>query len=482
MSLTRLAYSGARWTAISSGMVTAIQFLQTLVLAKILSPEDFGLMAIVLLTLTFVQIYADMGISSALVHRQDATREQLSSLFWLNFLTGFLVFLVAVALSPVVAWVFGDPRLGSLTLCAALILLIWPIGGQFGLLLQKELAFRTLALCEIASMSLAAIVTIATAIDGYGPYSLVLGKLTGAGLTAAVYSVIGWRRWRPALYFSLRDIRGYLSFGFYQLGQATLVFAANQIDQLYVGAVLGTQALGYYTFAWNLVLQPMMKLNFVLTRVAFPMFARIQLDNKRLQRGYLMLLWLLASINAPILIGCAATASLLVPTIFGSQWMPAVGIVQTLALVSLLISMTQPADAVMLATGRTDLAFKWRLSLFFPELAGICIGGFVAGVQGVALAKLFLNLVYWIAQYFFVLRTLIGSCLKEYVNTVGWPVAMAGVMGLVVLWRWPAAMMTDVSALVLAGEIAFGAVVYCALWLLLQRSRIYQLREQLLVR
>ena len=162
--------------------------------------------------------------------------------------------------------------------------------------------------------------------------------------------------------------------------------------------------------------------------------------------------------------------------------MPAVGIVQTLALVSLLISMTQPADAVMLATGRTDLAFKWRLSLFFPELAGICIGGFVAGVQGVALAKLFLNLVYWIAQYFFVLRTLIGSCLKEYANTVGWPVAMAGVMGLVVLWRWPAAMMTDVSALVLAGEIAFGAVVYCALWLLLQRSRIYQLREQLLVR
>lgn len=428
-----------------------------------------------------MQIYADMGISSALVHRQDTTREQLSSLFWLNLVAGFAVFLATVALSPIVASLFGEPRLGRLIFCAALIFLIWPIGGQFSLLLQKELDFRTLALCEIASALLTAVVTIATANGGHGAFSLVLGKLAGAGLTAAVYGVIGWRRWRPTLHFSLRDLKGYLSFGLYQMGQATLVFAAGQIDQLYVGVVLGAQALGYYAFAWNLVLQPMMKLNFVLTRVAFPVFARVQLDNRRLQRGYMTLLWLLTSINAPVLIGCAAIAPLLVPTIFGPQWLPAVTIVQILALVSLFVSITNPADSVMLAMGRTDLAFRWRFWLLFPELVGIYVGGRLGGLQGVAMAKLFLNLAYWAAQYIFVLRILIGPCLKEYLRTLGPPLCIAGAMGLLVFWRMPA-IPTDTPALALAGEVAFGVVVYCALGLLLQRARINQMKGQLLAK
>lgn len=481
MSLTKIAYLGARWTAISSGIVTAVQFFQTLILARILSPEDFGLIALVLLVLNFVQIYADMGISSALVHRQDTTRDQLSSLFWLNCFAGFVVFLATVALSPLLVSAFGEPRIGRLIFCAALIFLVWPIGGQFGLLLQKEIDFKTLALCEIASALLSATVTIVTASQGAGAFSLILGKLAGAGLTAAVYGVIGWRRWRPALHFSLRDLKGYLGFGLYQMGQVTLVFVAGQIDQLYVGVVLGPEALGYYAFAWNLVLQPMMKLNYVLTRVAFPVFARVQLDDGRLQRGYLRLLWLLVSINAPVLIGCVATAPLLVPTIFGPQWLPAVGIVQILALVSLLISMTNVADSVMLAKGRTDLAFAWRACLLLPEIIGIWVGGRLDGLQGVALAKLFLNLIYWACHYIFVLRRLIGPCLKQYLRTVLPPLAIAGVMGLIVFWRW-SAMPSGTSALVLAGEVAFGVVVYCTLGLLLQRSRIYQMKEQLLAK
>lgn len=482
MSLTKLAYLGVRWAAISSGVVAAIQLLQTLVLARILSPEEFGLMAIVVLVLNFAQIYADMGISGALVHRQDATKEQLSSLFWLNCLAGVVVFLVTVAFAPIVASVFGEPRLAHLIFCTALIFLIWPIGGQFALLLQKELDFRTLALCEIASAVLAAGVTIVAASEGYGALSLVLGKLAGAGLTAVVYGVIGWRRWRPSLHFSSRDLKGYLSFGLYQMGQTTLIFAASQIDQLYVGIVLGTQALGYYAFAWNLVLQPMMKLNYVLTRVAFPVFARVQLDKLRLQRGYLLLEWLLVSINAPVLIGCFVTAPLLVPTLFGSQWLPAVSIVQILALVSLLISIMNPADSLIFAKGRTDLAFRWRLWLLLPELVGIYVGGRLGGLPGVALAKLLLNLGYWVGQYFFVLRILIGSCLKEYLQSIVWPLGIAAAMGLAVFWRWPVGTTTDAPAIMLAGEVAFGIVVYCTLSLLLQWPRIYQMKQQILAK
>jgi O-antigen/teichoic acid export membrane protein len=337
-----------------------------------------------------------------------------------------------------------------------------------------------LALCEIATALFAAAITVITAVEGLGAFSLVLGKIAGAVLTAGVFGVIGWRRWRPRLHFARRDLKGYLSFGLYQMGQSTLVFLTGQIDQLYVGIVLGPVSLGYYAFAWNLVLQPMMKLNYVLTRVAFPLFAKVQFDGERLQRGYLNLLWLLVSINAPILIGCAATAPLLVPIIFGSKWLPAVAIVQILAFACLFISMMNPVDSLMLAKGRTDLGFVWRFWLLFPELLGICAGGRVGGLIGVAFAKLLLNMVYWAAQYQFVVRAMIGPCLKLYLGSALPSLGIAGLMG-AAIWWWPST--PDESPIVaLASRVTVGIVIYVVLGLLLLRSRIYQMRELLLAK
>jgi lipopolysaccharide exporter len=460
--------------------VTGVQFLQTLILARLLSPEDFGLMAIVLMVLGFVQTYADMGISSAIIQRQDTTVEQLSSLFWLNIFAGFAVFAVTLASSSVVVAAYNEPQLGHLISYAALVLLISPFGGQFGLLLQKELEFGTLAVCEIISAVFAASVTVIAAIEGLGVFSLVLGRLGGACLTAGLFAVIGWRRWRPRLHFRRVDLRGYLSFGLYQMGQSTIVFLANQIDQLYIGIVLGPQLLGYYVFAWNLVLQPMMKLNYVLTRVAFPLFARVQLETERLQRGYLTLVWLLVTVNAPVMIGCAATAPLLVPLFFGAKWLPAVIIIQILAFFSLIISIMNPMDSVLLAKGRTDLALIWRSCLLLPEVVGIYVGGQIGGLQGVALAQLCLHVAYWVAQYYFVVRVLVGPCSTQYLKSVIPSLGVAGLMGIVV-WLWPN-MPTESPAIELASKVAIGAALYVVFNSVLQRARIYEIKALLLTR
>ena len=480
MSLKRIAVLGARWTTISTGIVTAVQFLQTLILARLLAPEDFGLMAIVMMVLGFVQTYADMGISSAIIHRQDTTVEQLSSLFWLNILAGFAVFVVTLASSSIVVAAYNEPQLGRLILYAALIFLISPLGGQFGLLLQKELEFGTLAVCEIISAMFAASVTVIAAIDGLGVFSLVLGRLGGACLTAGLFGVIGWRRWRPRLHFCRADLRGYLSFGLYQMGQSTIVFLTGHIDQLYIGIVLGPQFLGYYVFAWNIVLQPMMKFNYILTRVAFPLFARVQLETERLQRGYLTLLWLLVTINAPVMIGCAATAPLFVPFFFGAKWLPAVIIIQILAFFSLIVSIMNPIDSVILAKGRTDLALIWRICILFPEVVGIYVGGRIGGLQGVALAELCLHVFFWVAQYYFVVRVLIGPCSKQYMQSVLPSLGIAGIMGMIV-WLWPN-MPTESLAIMLASKVAIGAVLYVVLNILLQRARIYEIKDLLLAR
>jgi lipopolysaccharide exporter len=474
-----MAFLGARWTTISTGIVTAVQLLQTLILSRLLSPEDFGLAAIVIMVIAFVQTYSDMGISSAIVYRQDATVEQLSSLFWLNMAAGFAVFVLTVTSSPIIVAVYDEPQLGHLILYGALLFLISPFGAQFGLLLQKELDFRTLAICEIISAMFAASATVIAATEGLGVYSLVLGRLSGACLTAVLFGVIGLRRWPPQFHFRQTDLTGYLSFGLFQMGQSTIAFfLTGRIDQLYIGIALGPQLLGYYVFAWNLVLQPMMKLNYILTRVAFPLFARVQFETERLQRGYLTLLWLIVTINAPLMMGCAATAPLLVQVFFGAKWLPVVFILQILAFFSLVVAIMNPIDSVLLATGRADLALKWNSCLLLPEGAGIYCGGRIAGLQGVVIAQLCLRVLYWVAQYFFVVRVLIGPCSKQYMQSVLPPLGIAGVMGIIV-WLLPG-MLIGSPAIALAGKVAIGTALFVVLNILLQRARIYEIKDLLL--
>jgi O-antigen/teichoic acid export membrane protein len=180
------------------------------------------------------------------------------------------------------------------------------------------------------------------------------------------------------------------------------------------------------------------------------------------------------------MIGCAATAPLFVPFFFGAKWLPAVIIIQILAFFSLIVSIMNPIDSVILAKGRTDLALIWRICILFPEVVGIYVGGRIGGLQGVALAELCLHVFFWVAQYYFVVRVLIGPCSKQYMQSVLPSLGIAGIMGMIV-WLWPN-MPTESLAIMLASKVAIGAVLYVVLNILLQRARIYEIKDLLLAR
>jgi len=138
-SLQKKATDGVKWTGLSALITTVLQLLQILVVARLLQPEDFGLMSMVTVVIGFAQAFADMGISNAIIHRQDADRDQLSSLYWLNILAGIIVCVVTIALSPLIVSFYNQPRLSSLIIWGAIIFLVTPIGQQFQMLLQKEI-------------------------------------------------------------------------------------------------------------------------------------------------------------------------------------------------------------------------------------------------------------------------------------------------------------------------------------------------------
>ncbi len=473
--LVKRAASGVAWTGTATVVTTGLQFVQLAVLARLLAPEDFGLMAMILVVLGFAHVFADMGMSNAIIHRQDTTRRQLSSLYWLNILVGLLVFGLVVASAPLVAAAFREPRLDGPMVLAAVVILIAPLGQQFQILLQKHFRFRTLGAVEVGAAVAGAATGIGCALAGQGVYSLVWGQLADAAVKALLLLRIGWREWRPACQFRREDLKGYLSFGLYQVGERSANYFGSRLDQLLIGLILGAQSLGYYNLAFNLVMLPVLRLNPILTRVAFPIFAKIQDDSQKLKDGFMALQKILATVNFPLLIGISVIAPIFVDVIFGEQWEPSILLIQILAIVALFRSAGNPIGSLMLAKGRPDLGFYWTLLFLVTQAPTIYLASRYGGLLGISIALLVLQFMYYWVVYFMIVRRLLGPCLRSHINSIAPAVVTSCLMGLCVAGVSAVGVMH--SWRMLALQILFGAASYLVLnWVLYRNEMLQMLR------
>lgn len=481
MSLMARATAGVRWTVIASGITVISELLRNVVLARFLSPVDFGLMAMVLVVIGLAQMYTDIGISAAIIHRQDATPEQLSSLYWLNIFSGWAVFALVWLGTPLVTGFYNEPRLTPLLRVVALAFIITPICSQFEILLQKELLFSWLAKRDVAASVGQTFVAISCAVVGFGVWSLVYGFLAAAILRTLFLLPIGLTRYRPTLRFRRTDLKGYLGFGLFQIGERTAYYLSQRADQLLIGSLLGAQALGYYSFAFNLAAQPLWRINPILTKVAFPVFSKVQGDVAKLKRGYMRLVSMLTAFNAPLLIGLAALAPWAVPTIFGAKWTPSIILVQLLSFVTLLRSINNPIGSLQYAKGRADLGFWWHILALATMLPTVWLACKSGSVTYVAFALLVLQVLLAAPLYLMMLRPLLGKCGPEYAHATLKPGAVALAMGAVVVGlsgRVP--ILSTKYQFVM--QIAAGAIVYSGLLWVFSRDVFVDIKSALLGR
>jgi len=472
-SLKKIGAKGAKWTTVSAAIVTILQMVQITILARILGPDAFGLMAMVMFVVGFAQLYADMGLGEAIIHYQDTTHKQLSSLYWLNIFAGIGVFFLVIISTPLVIAFYGEPRLGGLLYWAALVFIITPLGQQFQFLLQKNLRFQSLATIEIISAVMGTTIAIVSALAGQGVYSLIWGLLSNSASKALMLLNIGLMAWQPHWHFSFRDIRGYISFGLYRMGGLSINYINSRADQLIIGSLLGSQILGYYNLAWNLAIQPILKINPIITRIAFPLFAKIQTDNERLKRGYFMMLKVLSMINFPLLFGLAAVSPLLVLQLFGEQWLPSVILVQILALVAIFRSIVNPIGTLLLAKGRVDLSFKWSMGILSTSVPGVYLGCQFGGVTGVVFVLLGLQIFYFGLAYALLIRRLIGNCLKNYMMSIASALILSLVMAVIVALL---PLFIEQSPKALLIQILMGAMVYGGLYFVIEHRELRELK------
>lgn len=432
MSLRDQAVSGVRWTAFSTGGAAIIQFVQLVIIARLLSSRDFGLMGMVTLVVGLGQAFADMGLSAAVIQRQEISRNQLASLYWLNVGAGLTISVAVAILAPLGAVMFSEPELTAYVVTASSVFLISAIGTQFQALFEKELQFRLLAIQELAGTTVGAIVSVILALQNLGVWALVWGYVSAATVKCAVVAVPGWRQWKPGWRMRAADLKGFIGFGMYQMGERCINYFNFRSDQFVIGMVLGAQALGIYNFAFSLVVQPQSRINPILTRVAFPVFVRFQDDESRLRRGYLRMLRLLTGINAPLLLGLAVVAPSFIPLTFGQKWGNAIPLVQTLALFALIRSTGNPVGILLLARGRADLGFRWNLFLFFLFPTAIYLAARLGGLGTIAFSMVGLQLMLFLVAYRYLIAPIIGHGVAEYLRTLFVPVIVAGSMAAVV--------------------------------------------------
>jgi O-antigen/teichoic acid export membrane protein len=413
MTLKHRTFSAVRWTTTAAVARALLQLAQVAVLARLLAPEDYGLMAMVAVVLGFATVFTDLGVNSAYVQRQEVTPEQRSSLFWLNVAMGGGLTLLVLSCSPLLAGFFGDERLTPLLMLAASTFVITALGQQVRMTAEKALDFRPLVLTEITSAVVGFAAAVSAAYAGWGVYALILGAI----VNAVAATVLAWlflaRGWRPMWRFRLDDVRSYLGFGGALVANNIVNEFNRSIDLLLGGRMLAATALGLYSLPRQLVFQIQGTVNPIITRVGFPLIAQVQDDIPRVRAIYLKTLNMIASTNAPLYVGIAFFAPEVVRIMLGDKWLAAADLLRLLALWGFLRSTGNPVGSLLLGMGRADLSLKWNLAMLFvvPPLLWV---GSQFGTMGLAWALLGFAVLMFVPGWFVLVRPLCHAQLGTY--------------------------------------------------------------------
>jgi O-antigen/teichoic acid export membrane protein len=359
----------------------ALRIVSMVVLARLLTPEDFGLVAMVTVVTGIYQMFATAGLSSATIQKSIINHEQISTLFWINLLVGIILALICVVTAPVLVTVYDEPRLFWMTVVMATAFPISAAAVQHSALLERELRYVALTVIETVSMSLSIAIGIGMALRGF-EYWAILGMNISA---AAIYTIFVWASapWVPGRPRRSVEIRSMLSFGGTVTLNAVVVHFAYNLDKVLIGRYWGADALGIYERASRLINVPTGDLNSAIGGVAFSALSRLQGDPIRLksyfQKGYSMVM----SMTIPITIFCAVFADDIVAIVLGPQWRDAAIIFRLLSPTILIFGVINPLAWLLWSIGLQVRSLSLAL-VIAPLVIGAYIIGLPYGPRGVA--------------------------------------------------------------------------------------------------
>ena len=352
-----------------------------MILARLLSPKDFGLVGMVTAFTGVLALFRDFGLSAAAVQRATVTQEQISTLFWINILLGALLGLAAVAMAPTIAAFYHEPQLFGVTVVLAAGFLINAAGVQHSALLQRRMRFTALAVISVVSLIGGIAVAIGGARAGYGYWALV-----AMTITQPLIATIGfWLAacWVPGMPRRRSGIRSLTHFGGILTLNGLVAYVAYNAEKVMIGRFWGADAIGIYGRAYQLINIPTENLNSAVGEVAFSALSRLQDDSIRLRSYFLKGFSLVLGLTLPSTITCALFADDVVFVLLGPKWKDTAAIVRLLAPTIAIFAIINPLGWLMYSIGLVRRSLKIAL-VFAPIMIAGCAVGLPYGPKGVA--------------------------------------------------------------------------------------------------
>lgn len=465
---------GVVWSGIDKIANGGIQFLANIILARLLTPKDFGLLAIIAIFVQISQTFIDSGFGNALIQKKDRSQADYSTVFFFNLALSIGFYVILYFCAPLIAGFFENEKLTVLTRAVGLNLIIGALVSVHKTRLTIQLQFKIQAVISLISSFVSAIVAIWMAYNDYGVWSLV--ALTIINITLQVTLIYLMIRWRPSMLFSKTAFKSLFSYSSKLLGASLIHLLYRNIYPIIIGKKFSPIDLGYFNRADTLAMYPPYMIGSVISRVAFPIFSRIQDDNARLRNAYSKYIVFSSLIIFPILVGLFVLAKPLTLIVLREKWLPMVPMLQILCIDWMTDHLCTINLNVLYVKGRSDLALK--LEIIKKSLAlGIFFISLYWGLIGVCWGRVLYSCCAVYLNSFYTKR-LIGITLWHQLKDITTPLTQAALMGIIV-WIYfkyvPLSMEWR-----LCTAIVIGIIIYFLIILLSKKEYISDIRPLVL--
>jgi O-antigen/teichoic acid export membrane protein len=457
--------SSVRWVAVSQAARVIAQLVSVAVLARLLPPASYGVMAMAMTVTNLAYLFRDLGTATAIIQRKDVADDLLCAIYWLNICLALTIGAVLVAVAVPVAHLYKEPQLAAIIATLALAFPLSGIGTVQQALLERESRFRTVARIETISAACGLALAVGLALAGAGVWSLVGQMLLSTSLTAVQVALAA--PWRPRRVFPFKALREVAGFGAHISLFQGLIYLERNADNMIIGRMLGSAALGLYAMAYKIMLFPLQNITGVATRALLPAMSRRQGSLAEIGDLYLRATSAIAMVTAPMMAGLYFLREPFVLLALGPRWMPMAALLKWMAVVGFVQSITASTGAVFLSLGRARLMLG--LGLYGSVLQ---VGSFVIGVQwgieGVAASYCVANLLNFLPASLLAM-SLLQVTPRAAGLAVAKPMAAAACM-LLALWvldgmlaPYKVSMAAGFAISVMAGAAVYGFVLFVLL-------------------
>lgn len=384
-TLKQKTITGTIWSFIDSFANQGIQFIAGIVLARILSPREFGLIGMLTIFIALSQSFIDSGFTNALIRKKNCTQTDYSTVFYFNFVVGIIFYFILFFSAGSISVFFNEPQLELLLQVLGIGLILNALGIIQRTILTKDINFKLQTRVSIAASTLSGIIAIAMAFNGFGVWSLVALTLSRFGFTS--FFLWMWAKWKPSLTFSTRSFKDLFSFGSKLLISGLIDTVYRNIYYFIIGKYFSAVELGYFTRADQFQALPSQQLTGVFGRVSYPILSTIQNDVKKLRNAYKQIIKSTMLITFVFMLGMAAIAKPMILTLIGEQWLPSVIYLQMLCFVGMFYPLHALNLNMLKVLGRSDLFL--RLEIIKTVLAvPVIIIGILYGIKIMILGML----------------------------------------------------------------------------------------------